>query len=141
MNKKSETLSFVIWAQSLVAMLGSLFYSEVMQYIPCELCWYQRLLMYPLVVIYGYALYKKDIRYAFPGIILSGIGLFVSVYHYLVQHVPSLQSAGSSCGAVPCTTVYVDYFGFITIPFQAFIAFLVIFILHVVILLQQKRRD
>ncbi len=123
MDSKKDTLLFIIWAQSLVAMLGSLFYSEVMDYIPCELCWYQRILMYPLVLIYGYALYKKDIRYAFPGIIMSGIGILVSGYHYLIQNVPSLQSAGDACGVVPCNAIYVDFLGFITIPFQAFVAF------------------
>ncbi len=139
MDSKKDTLLFIIWAQSLVAMLGSLFYSEVMDYIPCELCWYQRILMYPLVLIYGYALYKKDIRYAFPGIIMSGIGILVSGYHYLIQNVPSLQSAGDACGVVPCNAIYVDFLGFITIPFQAFIAFLVIFSLHLALIVQQRR--
>ncbi|WP_054860526.1 disulfide oxidoreductase [Gracilibacillus sp. JCM 18860] len=140
MDSKKDTLLFIIWAQSLVAMLGSLFYSEVMDYIPCELCWYQRILMYPLVLIYGYALYKKDIRYAFPGIIMSGIGILVSGYHYLIQNVPSLQSAGGdACGVVPCNAIYVDFLGFITIPFQAFVAFLVIFSLHLALIVQQRR--
>ncbi|PWU67779.1 disulfide oxidoreductase [Gracilibacillus dipsosauri] len=139
MDSKKDTLLFIIWAQSLVAMLGSLFYSEVMDYIPCELCWYQRILMYPLVLIYGYALYKKDIRYAFPGIIMSGIGILVSGYHYLIQNVPSLQSAGDACGVVPCNAIYVDFLGFITIPFQAFVAFLVIFSLHLALIVQQRR--
>ncbi|GAE93665.1 disulfide bond formation protein [Gracilibacillus boraciitolerans JCM 21714] len=139
MDKKRETVFFIIWAQSLVAMMGSLFYSEIMRYIPCELCWYQRILMYPLVVIYGYALYKKDIRFGFPGLILSGIGILVSSYHYLIQKVPSLQSSGDSCGVIPCNTTYVDFLGFITIPFQALIAFLVIFSLHLYLIVQQRR--
>ncbi|WP_058308252.1 disulfide oxidoreductase [Gracilibacillus massiliensis] len=139
MDKKKDTLLFIVWAQSLVATMGSLFYSEVMGYIPCELCWYQRILMYPLVVIYGYALYKKDIRFAFPGLLLSGIGILVSTYHYLIQKFPGLQDAGSACGVVPCNATYVDYFGFITIPFQALIAFLVIFSIHAYLMVQQRR--
>ncbi|GAB2533489.1 disulfide oxidoreductase [Gracilibacillus alcaliphilus] len=139
MDKRSEILLFVIWAQSAVAMAGSLFYSEVMKFIPCELCWFQRILMYPLVAIYGYALYKKDIRYAFPGLILSGIGVFVSAYHYAIQKVPSLQAAGDACGVIPCTTTYVNFLGFVTIPFQALIAFLVISIIHIYLIVKQRR--
>ncbi|MDX8045727.1 disulfide oxidoreductase [Gracilibacillus sp. S3-1-1] len=138
MNKTKDTLLFIVWAQSLIATMGSLFYSEVMQYTPCEMCWYQRILMYPLVVIYGYALYKKDIRYAFPGLILSGIGIFVAAYHYLIQKVPAMQAAGDACGLIPCTTTYVNYLGFISIPFQALVAFLVIFIIHIYLIVQKR---
>ncbi|UOQ86604.1 disulfide oxidoreductase [Gracilibacillus salinarum] len=139
MDKKKETLLFIIWAQTLIATMGSLFYSEIMKYIPCELCWFQRILMYPLVIIYGYAVYKKDIRYAFPGMIMSGIGLLVSAYHYLIQRVPSLHSTGEACGVIPCNTIYVNYLGFISIPFLAFIAFLVIFSIHLYLIVQKRR--
>ncbi|SFL40052.1 disulfide bond formation protein DsbB [Gracilibacillus orientalis] len=139
MDKKKETLLFIVWAGSLIATLGSLFYSEIMKFIPCELCWYQRILMYPLVVIYGYAVYKKDIRFAFPGLILSGIGIFVSSYHYLIQKVPALQESGDGCGIIPCTTTNVNYLGFASIPFQALIAFLVIFVIHISLIVQQRR--
>ncbi|WP_018933710.1 disulfide oxidoreductase [Gracilibacillus lacisalsi] len=138
MDKRKEILLFISWAASLMATMGSLFYSEIMKFIPCELCWYQRILMYPLVVIYGYAVYKKDIRYAFPGLILSGIGILVSSYHYLIQKVPGLQEAGDGCGIIPCTTTYVNYFGFASIPFQALIAFLVIFVIHIYLIVQQR---
>lgn len=139
MNTREERFVFVIWAQSVIATLGSLFYSEGMGFIPCELCWYQRILMYPLVIIYGYAIYKKDIRYAFPGLLMSGIGILVSTYHYLVQQLPGLQEAGQGCGIVPCNMKYVEFLGFITIPFQALIAFLVIFSIHTVLIIKQRR--
>lgn len=136
-SKSSETLLMLIWGQSLIALLGSLFYSEIMGYVPCELCWFQRILMYPLVIIYGVAAFKKDISIALPGLILSGVGMCVSVYHYLVQKLPALEEAGSSCGLVPCNAEYVNYFGFITIPFMAGIAFIVIFVLHIILMKQQ----
>ena len=131
-TKKQETFLLIIWTQSLLAVFGSLFYSEVMGYIPCDLCWYQRILMYPLVVIYGVALIRKDINVAFPGVILSGIGILVSVYHYSLQKVPFLQDVGCICGDVPCTSQYINYFGFVTIPFLALIAFTVIFVCHLI---------
>lgn len=132
--KRHETLLLIIWTQALLATVGSLFYSEVMGYIPCELCWYQRILMYPLILIYGIAIFKKDLQIALPGIFLSGIGMFVSVYHYALQKVPAFQNAGGFCGDVPCNLQYVNYFGFITIPFLAGLAFIIIFCTHLIIL-------
>lgn len=138
-RKRNEDLLLLIWATSFIALAGSLFYSEVMGYEPCELCWIQRILMYPLVVIYGVAAIKKDLAIAIPGFILSGIGMFVSTYHYLVQKLPTLQDAGGACGLVPCNLTYVNYYGFITISFLAGTAFIIIFVLHLILLKQQRR--
>ncbi|WP_188455234.1 disulfide oxidoreductase [Virgibacillus oceani] len=137
-SNSSETILLIIWAQALIALLGSLFFSEIMGYIPCELCWFQRILMYPLVIIYGAAAIKKDLSIALPGLILSGIGMLVSAYHYLIQKLPALHETGGSCGIIPCNTEYVNYLGFITIPFLAGVAFIVIFVLHIVLLKQQR---
>lgn len=140
LTKKAENLLLIIWVQAFVATTGSLFYSEVMGYIPCELCWYQRILMYPLVIIYGLALWKKDAKMTLAGLILSGIGMFVSTYHYLLQKVPALHEVGGSCsGAVPCNAIYVNYLGFITIPFMAGVAFIVIFVLHLLLVKEMRR--
>lgn len=57
-----ETWLFVSWAASVLAMFGSLYFSEIRQYEPCTLCWYQRILMYPMVIILGIAVVKKDFR-------------------------------------------------------------------------------
>lgn len=140
LTKRAENLLLLIWVQSFIALAGSLFYSEVMGYVPCELCWIQRILMYPLVVIYGLAAIKKEVSMALPGLILSGIGMFVSTYHYLVQKLPALQDTGDACGLIPCNLTYVNYFGFITIPFLAGIAFIVIFILHLMLLKEIRRK-
>lgn len=137
-SKKQETILLIVWAQSLLATFGSLFYSEVMGYVPCELCWYERIIMYPLVLIYGLALLKKDMRIALPGLIMSGIGIVVSAYHYSLQKVPFMQSTEGFCGDVPCTLQYTNYFGFITIPFLSLLAFIVIFSLHILTLQRQK---
>ncbi|WP_156854627.1 disulfide oxidoreductase [Oceanobacillus sp. AG] len=140
LTKKAENLLLIIWVQAFVATTGSLFYSEVMGYIPCELCWYQRILMYPLVIIYGLALWKKDVKMTLSGLVLSGIGMFVSTYHYLLQKVPAFHEMGGSCsGAVPCNAIYVNYFGFITIPFMAGVAFIVIFVFHLLLLKEIRR--
>lgn len=133
-SKRTESLLLVVWAIALIALAGSLFYSEVIGYEPCKLCWIQRIFMYPLIIIYGTAILKKNIFIALPGIILSGIGMVISVYHYGLQKIPALHDSGGFCGTIPCNLQYVNYFGFITIPFLAGVAFFVIFCSHLFIL-------
>lgn len=137
-SKTQENVLLLIWTQSLLAVFGSLFYSEVMGYIPCELCWYQRILMYPLVIIYGIGLLRKDVKMTFPGLVLSGIGVLVATYHYGVQKITLFQKTAGFCGEVPCTLQYVNYFGFITIPFLSLLAFIVIFVSHLFIIKKSK---
>ena len=108
-----------------VAMLGSLYYSEIRGFVPCELCWYQRTLMYPLALITLVGVLRHDDY--LPGYVLpfsiSGIG--VSTYHYLLQQGLFSQTNACTVGA-PCSLRYVNYAGFITIPFMALVGFLVI---------------
>ncbi|WP_047982489.1 disulfide oxidoreductase [Ornithinibacillus contaminans] len=133
-SKKYENWLLGIWTVAIVATAGSLFFSEVMGYEPCKLCWFQRILMYPLVIIYGTAIFKKNLAIALPGLFMSGIGMCVSTYHYLIQKLPALTDAGGACGLVPCNFQYINYFGFITIPFLAGVAFILIFVTHLVLL-------
>lgn len=139
LSRKEEIALFIIWTQALVATLGSLFYSEVVGYTPCDLCWIQRIFMYPLVIIYGVSLMKKNFQLAFSGLILSGVGMLISIYHYSLQKVPFMQDAGGFCTGVPCNLQYVNYFGFITIPFLAGLAFIIIFVTHLIVLRSQGR--
>lgn len=134
MNKKADSLLFLAWASSLVASLGSLYFSEIMKYEPCELCWYQRILMYPMVILLGVAYVRKDFQAALYSTILSGIGLLVSLYHYSLQKVSFLSESAPACGRVPCTGEYINMFGFITIPFLALTGFIIIFIASVMVL-------
>ncbi|WP_102271981.1 disulfide oxidoreductase [Cytobacillus massiliigabonensis] len=123
-----ETWLFVSWAASVLAMFGSLYFSEIRQYEPCMLCWYQRILMYPMVVILGIAIVKKDYRISLYTMVLSAIGGCISLYHYSIQKISFLADHAASCGRVPCTGQYINWLGFITIPFLALIAFIIIFI-------------
>lgn len=125
--KNKESLLFTAWATSVVAMFGSLYFSEIRQYEPCVLCWYQRILMYPLVLILGIAVFKKDYKIAFYTLVLSGIGAGISFYHYLLQKVSFFADNAPTCGRVPCTGQYINWLGFITIPFLALTAFIIIF--------------
>ncbi len=118
---------------ALIAMSGSLFYSEVAGYAPCTLCWYQRILMYPQVFLLGLALLRKSrdiIPYA---LLLSGIGAVIAGYHYLLQIgiAPELPCAATGYSAA-CSQRFILTFGYITIPMMAFSAFALIVLLMLV---------
>lgn len=120
---------YAAWLVALASTLGSLYFSEVRHLVPCVLCWYQRVLMYPLVVVLGIACYRREpgIRgYVLP---LSAVGAVVALYQVLEQHVPALGIPGACRLAVPCSAVHVDWLGFITLPFLSFVAFAVITLL------------
>jgi len=131
---KKENLLFTAWAASFTAMLGSLYFSEIVGYEPCELCWYQRIFMYPLVLILGIAVAKKDMKAAVYSLAMSGIGGLISLYHYGIQKIDFLSDTAPACGRVPCTGMYINWFGFVTIPFLALLAFAIIFITSLIIL-------
>ncbi|NMD72005.1 disulfide bond formation protein B [Bacillus sp. DNRA2] len=127
-TQQRETLLFIAWAASVIAMFGSLYFSEIQKFEPCELCWYQRILMYPLVIIQVIAIIKKDYHITLYTMILSGLGALISLYHYSIQKIPFMADNAVSCGRIPCTGQYINWFGFVTIPFLALTAFVVIFI-------------
>jgi disulfide bond formation protein DsbB len=114
------------WLTAIISTMGSLYFSEVRHFIPCTLCWYQRILMYPLVIILGIAFYESDkriYRYTLP---LSIIGMILSGYHTALQKIPSLQQFEMCKTGVPCSVDYLNWFGFITIPMMAFVGFTII---------------
>lgn len=113
------------WIAALLATSGSLYLSEVMHFAPCSLCWYQRIAMYPLVVVLGVGILTGDgavWRYAAP---LAGIGLAIAVYHVVIQWQPTLDAGVCTLG-VPCTARYVAVWGFVSIPTMAASAFALI---------------
>jgi len=128
MTKNIENHLFAAWATSLIATMGSLYFSEIRGYEPCELCWYQRIFMYPIVLLLAAAIIKKDAKAALYSAILSGGGGLISIYHYSIQKLAFLSDSAPACGRVPCTGEYINWFGFITIPFLALTAFVIIFI-------------
>ena len=125
-NSNIVLLMFLI---SLIATVGSLFFSEVMEFIPCTMCWYQRIFMYPLVIIFLINLLYPDeklFKYAFPLVLL---GLALSVYHNLLMFGIIDEKIVPCVQGVPCSTRYIDWLGFITIPFLSLVSFLSIFLL------------
>ncbi|NJN19825.1 MAG: disulfide bond formation protein B [Oscillochloris sp.] len=116
-----------------LATAGSLFFSEILGWIPCTLCWYQRILMYPLSLMIAVGILRRDA--GLPALVLpfSITGSAVSLYHYLLIKTDWFPPPPCRSG-VPCTVEYLNLFGFINIPFLALTAFLIITLLMAVIL-------
>lgn len=120
---------YAAWLVSVVATLGSLYFSEIRGFVPCVLCWYQRILMYPLAAILGIASFKDDksiTDYVLP---LSLFGMVVAAYHYGTQMMPGFGARALCSVGVPCSGRYINYLGFITIPFLSLTAFTLITVL------------
>ncbi|CAM3587328.1 disulfide oxidoreductase [Hydrogenibacillus schlegelii] len=118
---RGQTALVLAWLVALAASSGSLFLSEVLRYLPCELCWYQRICMFPLALLLGIAAFRKDagiVVYALP---LSLIGGGVALYHVILQKIPrkgGICAFGASCADDP-----LNAFGLVTIPMLSFVAF------------------
>lgn len=114
------------WIVAAVTMAGSLYYSKVQGYVPCELCWYQRIVLYPFAVILAIAAWRRDSSIRIYAIPVLCIGVVISVYHSWIQWFPPASGTSFCTTDTPCTLKYVDEFGFVTLPFMALSAMAVI---------------
>lgn len=105
-----------------VSMLGSLYFSEVVNYRPCVLCWYQRIAMYSLAIVLVIAAIRRDRAITPYAMVLASIGAIVSGYHWLLERWPSIDTGSCSADA-PCSVPYFEVFGFVSLAFMAFCAF------------------
>jgi len=116
-------LLFSAWMVALVATAGSLFFSYVMEFAPCVLCWYQRIFLFPLVVVLARGLFPFDrsaVKYGLPLAILGGV---VAAYHNLVYAGVVPESLQPCAKGVSCTEEYISLFGLLSIPALSLIAF------------------
>jgi len=128
---KSNIILFSFLIAS-IATFGSLFFSEVMGFVPCSMCWYQRIFMYPLVLIFLInLLYPNDDIFKY-SIALVITGLAFSIYHNLLLFDIIPESAVPCASGVPCSTEYINYLGFITIPLLSFTSYLMLFVLLII---------
>ena len=141
--KKNHPGNYIIFIQSLIAMLGSLYFSNFGDpvqniqsgnffggegYEPCGMCRWSRILMYPIVWFSLWALMRKDRKIVNIIQRVSGAGILLSAYHYLLQKTTFIKTSAFCTLQNPCSALQVDYFGIITIPFMALVAYIVIFI-------------
>ena len=116
------------WAAAAIATSGSLYFSVGVGLVPCNLCWYQRTAMYPLVLILGVAVVRSDLavrRFAIP---LACAGAVLSAYHYQLERFPS-QASPSCSLEVPCSVTLFTRLGFVSIPWMALSAFALVVVL------------
>ena len=112
---------------AVVATAGSLYLSEVAHFVPCKLCWYQRIAMYPLPVLLASAMIwrRRDVHfYAIP---VAALGSIISIYHILVERFPGLESSVCEVSN-PCTVIWTRRFGYQTIPTMALTGFSLIIV-------------
>jgi disulfide bond formation protein DsbB len=109
---------------ALGAMAGSLIYSDFFKLAPCFFCWWQRIFMYPQVIILGVSAWYRDAKIWLSGFILSAIGACFSIYHILLQsNVLNASSAPCAADAVSCARIDVLIFNWITIPIMCLTVF------------------
>lgn len=116
---------YIVLVQAIVATLGSLYFSDIKGYEPCVLCWWQRIFMYSLIPVIIIATLRRENRiyqYTLPMAIL---GIIVSIYHNLL-YTDVIVNEEFCAGGISCTSKYIEYFGFVTIPFLAFLGFAII---------------
>jgi len=114
------------WIVALVTTAGSLWYSEHFHFLPCELCWYQRIVMYPLVVVLGVGWFRRDKAVWFTALPFVLVGVPLSLYHWLVERVPSFAE-GTACSIdAPCSAPYFEKLGFVTLAWMCMSSFLLI---------------
>ncbi len=117
------SLAFIVAA---TATLGSLYFSEVAEFIPCRLCWFQRIAMYPIAVVLLVGAIRRDAAvrwYAGP---LAAIGAFIAGYHTLIEWRPELDTGTCELSGPSCTAVWFREFGFVSLALMSLVGFLTI---------------
>ena len=119
---------WLAWAVALVATLGSLYFSEIADFPPCRLCWFQRIAMYPLAVLLLVAAIRRDFRgAALYGLAFPVAGAAVAIYHVYIELHPEAEGQACRAGGAPCSVKWIEELGYITIPVLALTAFAAIF--------------
>jgi disulfide bond formation protein DsbB len=116
-------LLFAAWIVVTIATMGSLFFSEIMEFPPCVLCWYQRICLFPLVIILMTGLFPFDksvVRYGLP---LALAGWLIALYHNLMYYGVIPESIQPCSQGVSCTEDYIVMLGFLTIPLLSLLSF------------------
>ena len=128
-NDSGWTILFICWLIATVSALGSLFFSEIMKFAPCVLCWYQRICLFPLVLIFSVGLFSFDksvVKFSMP---LAIAGWFVALYHNLLYTGIIPESIQPCSRGVSCTEDYIKLFGIFSIPMLSIMAFSAIVVL------------
>ncbi len=132
-SNSNWTILFLCWLLAGVSTTGSIFFSYVMEFAPCVLCWYQRICLFPLVIILAVGLFpfdKRVVKYALP---LAIAGWLTALYHTLLYAGIIPESIQPCTQGVSCTEEYIDLFGFLTIPMLSLLSFSAIITLLIIL--------
>jgi disulfide bond formation protein DsbB len=132
-SNSNWTILFICWIIASVSTSGSIFFSFVMEFAPCVLCWYQRIFLFPLVIILAIGLFPFDksvVKYAFP---LAIAGWLTALYHNLVYAKIIPESIQPCTQGVSCTEEYINLFGFLSIPMLSLLSFSIIIVFLVIL--------
>lgn len=119
-------------AIAFASMIGSLIFSEILKLPPCTLCWFQRIFMYPLIIIIAVGIWKKDKNLPFFVLPFSIIGTLIATYHNLLYYRIIPESSVPCTLGISCTTKQIELLGFITIPLLSLLAFIGISVLTII---------
>lgn len=125
-GKAARWAMYIALAASWVAMCGSLFMSEALGWAPCQWCWYQRIFMYPLALVLATGLINRDRNAPKYALVLAVPGILASTYHIGLQKIPALAKLETCSLGAPCSADYLNWFGFVTIPMLAWVAFAIV---------------
>lgn len=131
-NFLKENVLFIALTTATIATLGSLYFSEIMHFPPCILCWYQRIFMYPLVIILIAGIIQQNKKIYWYVLPLSILGLLIAIYHNLLYYKIIPEAIAPCQAGISCTTKFIEWLGFITIPFLSLLAFTVITICMII---------
>lgn len=129
MNRIRKNALYIAWVTVLLGMFGSLYFQYILHFQPCVLCWYQRIAMYPLVVIIGVGILKKDNGFLWSALPLSIAGLLTAIYQNLLYYHILPEAAAPCTLGVSCTTRYINLFGFLDVPQLSLLGFAFVTIL------------
>ena len=121
-----KTSLYVAWIVALLATVGSLFLQYALHWEPCVLCWYQRIFIYPLVIILGVAIIWEVTNFEYIVLPMVFLGGLISIYHNLLQYKIIPEKLAPCINGIPCVNFYHIGFNFITIPLLSFITFLTV---------------
>ena len=133
------TLVFFAWLIACASTLGALFFGEVMKLPPCSMCWYQRIFMFPLVLILPFGLFPFDRNVVRSVLSLVGVGGLLAAAHVLLVEGIIPEGIAPCRQGVPCSETVIEWFGFVTIPLLSFLAFAMIAVLLVLAFLRSSK--
>lgn len=129
---------YAAWVVSTVAMIGSLLFSEYLKYPPCSLCWWQRIFMYPQALIFLMAVLSEEVMIFKYTALLTLFGWLFALYHNLIYFKVIEPTLLPCTSGISCTDNQLNYFGFLTIPLMSFIAFSILFVIHILVFKRRK---